>query len=152
MKSSDPKIDPSLRAFTKRWMKSLNRPRASTTLGYFFVGLFILFWSSSITSLTGFYLQKVWGTLVFLGIALILSLTTLLIVRLMALLGLDRSIRSALLFSAVIGPYVNMLAQQNWKISVVSHVLGFIAAIAAFLCSLLLDRLLATPVRKQDEE
>jgi hypothetical protein len=152
MKPSDDKIDASMQAYARRWMKSLDRPRPSTTLGYFFVGLFILFWSSSLTELTGLDLRKFLGVLVFLGFALILTLLTLLIVWIMTRLGLDRPTRSAFLLSAVVGPYVNMVAEQTWKMSVVSHVLGFLGAILAFLASLSLDKLLAKSAHKPGEE
>lgn len=152
MKSSEQKIDASMQAFAKRWMKSLNKPRASTTLGYFFVGLFILFWSTSLTVLLGFDLRKGFGTLVFIGVGLALTFATLSVVRLMALLGIDRPIRSAFLFSAVIGPYVTSLADHAWNLPVVSHVVGFAVAILAFLLSLSLDKLLVRAPQKPVEE
>jgi hypothetical protein len=152
MKSSDQRIDTSLRAFARRWMKTFDRPRPSTTLGYFSVGLFVLFWSSSLSKQTGFNLNSIWGTLVFLGFVVILTLTSMLIVHILARLGIDRPTRSALLFSAVIGPYVNMLTARAWNISVVSHILGFLAGILAFLTSLLLDKLIAKPPSKQGED
>lgn len=151
MKSPDQKIDASMQAFAKRWMKSLNRPRASTTLGYFFVGLFILFWSTSLTVVLGFELRKGFGTLVFIGIALALTFGTLSVVRLMALLGIDRSTRSAFLFSAVIGPYANSLAEHAWNLPAVSHIVGFAGAILAFLLSLSLDKLLQRAQQKPVE-
>jgi hypothetical protein len=151
MKPSDQKIDASMQAYAKRWLKSLDRPRPSTTLGYFFAGLFILFWSSSLTTLLGFDLKKGWGSLVFLGVALLLTLLTLVFIRLMAILGLDRPMRSALLFSAVMGPYAYMAAYHALNQPVVSHVIGFIASILAFLASLMLDRLLSKATHKTDK-
>jgi hypothetical protein len=148
MKSPDQKIDASVQAFAKRWMSSLDRPRVSTTLGYFFVGLFLLFWSSAITSLLGFDLNKGIGVFVFIGVGILVVFPTIFFVKLMARLGVDRPTRSAFLFSAVIGPYVNMVAQQAWHIPVLSHMLGFVAAIFAFLFSLLLDRLIDSARRK----
>ncbi len=151
MKPPDQKIDASLQAYAKRWMKSLDRPRPTTTLGYFFVGLFILFWSSSLTSLVGYDIKKGWGALVFLGIAILLTLPTMIVVRIMALLGVDRPTRSAFLFSAVIGPYINMVADHAWRLATISHILGFFSAILAFLVSLLLDRLVDRHSRAPDE-
>ncbi len=150
MKTPDEKIDASLQAFARRWMKSMDRPRASTTLGYFFAGLFILFWSSSLTNVLGFDLKKGWGTLVFVGIGLLITLPTLFLNRIMALVGMDRPSRSALLFSAVIGPYVYMAADHAWNVWVISHILGFAASILAFLISLGLDRLIDRTARKPD--
>ncbi len=151
MKSTD-KMDASMKAYAKRWMKSLDKPRPSTTLGYFFVGLFILFWSSSVIGLLGFDLKNLIGALVFIGIGFGLTLVTLLFVRVMALVGIDRPTRSACLFSAVIGPYVNMLTYHAWNLPSVSHILGFMAAILAFLSSIVLDRLLARPSHKERED
>ena len=152
MKPPDSKLDASMQAFAKRWMKSLDKPRATTTLGYFFVGLFILFWSSSLTIYLGFELKKGVGTLVFIGLSILLTLTTLLAIRLMAVIGVDRPTRSALLFSAVIGPYVNMMVEHTWKMPTISHIAGFLASIFSFLLSLVLDRLFARPTRKTGED
>ncbi len=151
VKHPDHRIDATMQAFAKRWMKSMDQPRPSTTLGYFFAGLFILFWSSSLTTLLGYDVKKGWGALVFVGVALLLTLPTLFFIRLMAVVGIDRPTRSALLFSAVIGPYAYMAADHTWSIWVISHILGFIASILAFLASLGLDRLLARTSQKQDK-
>jgi hypothetical protein len=148
LKPPDDKIDASMRAFARRWMNSIDKPRPSTSLGYFFVGLFTLFWASSLTNLLGFDLRKGWGSLVFIGLAVLIILPVIIIVRLMARIGLDRPIRSAFLFSAVIGPYVDLVADHAWNLSVVSHMLGFAASILAFLASLLLDRLLARSAKQ----
>jgi hypothetical protein len=142
MRLPDQKIDAPMRAYAKRWMKSLDRQRASTTLGYFFVGLFILFWSSSLTTMLGFNLKKGFGSLVFIGVGLLLMFSTLLIIRIMAKIGLDRPTRSAIMLSAVIGPYVNLAVYHAWNSPVISHIVGFIASIFAFLISLLLDKML----------
>ena len=152
MKPPDEKIDASMQAEAKRWLKSLDRPRPSTTLGYFFVGLFILFWSSSLTLFLGYDVKKGWGALVFLGIAILVTLPAMVSVRLMAIIGIDRPTRSAFLFSAVIGPYIDMVADHAWKMPTVSHILGFFSAILAFLISLLLDRLIDRPAHKPDEQ
>jgi hypothetical protein len=132
MKPPDRKGDADMKLVEKKWMNLIFWPRASTTLGYFFVSFFILFWSSSLTTQTGFSLKNIWGILVFLGFILILTLIILLIVSVLTSLGLDRPTRSALLFSAVIGPYADLVAEHAWKIPVISHVLGFLAAILAF--------------------
>jgi len=139
----DRKIEASIRAYAKRWMKSLDKPRASTTLGYFFVGLFILIWSTSLTNILGFDLKKGYGSLVFIGVGISLTSAALLIIRVMAMIGIDRPTRSAIMLSAVIGPYVNMATYHAWESPVISHIVGFIASILAFLISLLLDKLLA---------
>jgi hypothetical protein len=148
MKPLDRKLNASVPVTEKKWINSIFWPRASSTLGYFFVSLFILFWSSSLINQTGFSLKNIWGILVLLGFILIFALITLLIASVLSILGLDRPTRSALFFSAVIGPYVDLLVEHAWKISVISHILGFLAAILAFLSSFLLDKLLAKSLRK----
>jgi hypothetical protein len=142
MRLPDQKIDAPMRAYAKRWMKSLDRPRPSTTLGYFFVGLFILFWSSSVTTILGFDLKNGFGSLVFIGVGLSFTLATRMIVHVMAMIGVDRPIRSAFMLSAVIGPYVNLAAYHAWNLPVISHIAGFIASIVVFIISLLLDKML----------
>lgn len=142
MQSPEDKIDVAMQSYAKRWMKSLSQPRASTTLGYFFVGLFILFWSSSLTTLMGFDLKKGYGILIFIGVGLILTLPTIFINWIMAKIGLVRPIRSALWLSAIIGPYVNLTTYNSWNVPVISHIAGFIASILAFIFSFLLDKTL----------
>ncbi len=142
MRSPEDKIDAYMQAYAKRWMKSLDRPRPSTTLGYFFVGFFILFWSTSLTTTLGFNLKKGFGTLVFIGVGLLLTSVTLLVIHFMARMGVDRPIRSAFMLSAVIGPYVNLAAYHTWNLPVISQIAGYIASILAFLISLLLDKML----------
>jgi hypothetical protein len=139
MQFQDRKIDAAMQSYAKRWMKSIDRPRASTTLGYFFIGLFILFWSSSITSLLGFDFKIGYGTLIFVTLGLTLSLTIIFINRFMEKIGLDRPIRSALFLSALVGPYVNLITYNAWNRPVISHIVGFIASIFTFTISYLLD-------------
>src|SRR4030065_2444359 len=115
MQSPERKIDIAMQSYAKSWMKSLDRPRASTTLGYFFVGLFILFWSSSLTSLLGFNLNKGYGALIFVVIGLTLTFTTIFMNRIMAKIGLERPIRSDLLLSALVGPYINLTTYNFWS-------------------------------------
>ena len=90
----------------------------------------------------GFDLKKGFGSLVFIAVGLTLTFIALLIIRLMAKIGIDRPTRSAMMLSAVIGPYVNMAAYHAWESPVISHIAGFIASILAFLLSLLLDKML----------
>ena len=139
MQSPERKIDIAMQSYAKSWMKSLDRPRASTTLGYFFVGLFILFWSSSLTSLLDFTLNKEYGALIFVVIGLTLTFTTIFMNRIMAKIGLERPIRSALLLSALVGPYINLTTYNSWSLPVISHMAGFIASILTFIFSYLLD-------------
>jgi hypothetical protein len=140
MQPSEDKIEHAMQSYAKKWMKSLDRPRASTTLGYFFVGLFILYWSSSLTSLLGYKINQGLGVIIFVGIGAGLFLVTFFTNRLMAKMGLDRPVRSAIWLSAVIGPYVNLVAFHAWQSPVLSHLVGFAAAVGSFLISIFLDK------------
>ena len=139
MQFQDRKIDVAMQSYARRWMKSIDRPRASTTLGYFFIGLFILFWSSSISSLLGFEVKKGYGTLIFVAVGLTLTFIIILVNRFMVKIGLERPIRSALFLSALVGPYVNQTTYNSWNLPVISHLAGFIASILTFTISYLLD-------------
>jgi len=139
MQFQDRKIDAEMQSYARKWMKSIDRPRASTTLGYFFIGLFILFWSSSISSLLGFDFKMGYGTLIFVAVGLILTFSIILVNRFMVNIGLERPIRSALFFSALVGPYVNQTTYNSWNLPVISHIAGFIASILTFTISYLLD-------------
>jgi len=140
MKLSDHQIDASMKAYAKKWLKTLDQSRPSTTLGYFFTGLFILFWSSSITHLLGYDLSQIAGSLIFVGLLFVSGFVMWLLVRIMAIMGINRPTRSALLLSAVMGPYIYMAVYQKLNLAVISHISGFLASIFAFLASLMLDR------------
>ena len=151
MKISEDQIDASIKAYAKKWMKSLDRPRPSTTLGYFFAGLFILFWSSALTHALGFDVNTVLGALVFTGTLFILIFLMWLIIHLMAGFGINRPTRSALLLSAIIGPYVYMSVYQQWNSVAISHISGFVASIGAFIFSFLLDKILTKNTKENGE-
>jgi hypothetical protein len=90
----------------------------------------------------GYDLKKGFGALIFIGVGLSLTLATILLNRVMAIIGLDRPIRSAVCLCAVIGPYVNLATYHTWNSPVISHIAGFIASIGSFLISILLDKVL----------
>jgi hypothetical protein len=150
MRSKDPIIDKAMQSYAKNWLKSTNRQRASTTLGYFFVGLFILFWSSSITTFLGLDLKKGYGVLFFIFFGLSLTFIAIYVNKIMAKIGLERPIRSALFMSALIGPYVYLSTYNAWNLPVISHIAGFFASILTFVLSYLLDTLLGSYLKKSD--
>jgi hypothetical protein len=150
MQHPENKIDAAMQSYANKWMKSLSHPRASTTLGYFFVGLFILFWSSSLTRQFGFDLKKGVGTLIFIGTLLLLSFSAIFVNNIMAKIGLERAVRSALWLSAVIGPYVSLTTYHKWNLPVVSHISGFAVAILTFNLSFQLDKLLEKYLQHKD--
>jgi hypothetical protein len=139
MQFLDRKIDAAMQSYARKWMESIDRPRASTTLGYFFIGLFILFWSSSISSTVGFDFKKGYGALIFVAVGLIMAYTITLVNKFMEKIGLERPIRSALFLSAVIGPFVNQTTFNSLSLPAISHIVGFIASILTFIISYLLD-------------
>jgi hypothetical protein len=148
MQFKDRKIDEAMQSYAKQWMKSIDRPRASTTLGYFFIGLFVLFWSSSITSILSFDLKKGYGALIFIAVGLILTLIVIFLNKFMVKIGLARPIRSALFLSAVVGPYVNQTTINSWNLPVISHLVAFIASVLTFIISYLLDTTLGKYSKK----
>jgi hypothetical protein len=139
MQFQDRKIDAAMQSFAKKWMKSMDRPRVSTSLGYFFIGVFILLWSSSISSLLGFKFNVGQGVIIFVAVGLILSLIIIFINKFLVIINLERPIRSALFLSALIGPYINLTTYNSWNLPVISHLAGFIASIMTFTISYLLD-------------
>lgn len=143
MKIVDRKIDNAVQSYWKNWLNSLERPHASVILSNIVLTFSILFWSASLTTQFGFDLKKGPGILVFIAIWLFISLGILLVTLLMAKLGVERRIRSALLLAAIIGPYINLIAYLAWDRPTVSHILGFVSSIIAFLFSLVLDKILS---------
>ena len=139
MQSPEHKINTAMQSFAKIWMKSIDQPRVFTTAGYFFVCLFILFWSSSITVLLDFDIKNGYGTVIFIVIGLSLTLVTIYINKMMSKIGLERPIRSALLLSALVGPYVNLTVYNSCNLPVFSHIAGFLASVLTFICSYLID-------------
>jgi len=150
MQTPDNKIDTAMQAYAKKWLSSLDNRRPSTSLGYFFVGFFLLIWSSSLTTQLGYDLKKGIGALIFIGIGLGLTLIIIMTNSLMTKVGLGRPIRSAIWLSAIIGPYINLSIYHLWKIPIVSHMIGFAAAILAFLISITLDKVLERKPKKAD--
>lgn len=143
MKLLDQKIDDFIKDYSKRWLKSLDIPRASTIISNLVIGFSVLFWSATLTAMIGYDLKKGFGTLIFIGIWVSFSLVILLVNRALAKLAVDRSTRSAFMFSAIIGSYVDLVAYRAWSLPVISHLAGFAGSIVAFLFSLLVDKLLA---------
>jgi hypothetical protein len=150
MRLNESKIDIAMRSYAKKWIKSTNQQRVSTTLGYFFVGLFILFWSSSITTFLGLDLKSGYGALFFVFIGISLTFITIYLNKLMAKIGLKRPIRSALFLSALIGPYTYLSTYNAWNLPVISHIAGFFASVLTFILCYLLDTFLVSYLEKTD--
>lgn len=130
-----------MRTIARQWLKNFDRPRPSTSIGFFFCGVFVFIWSSTITRTFGFDPYKDWGVAVFISFGLILAYTLILVNSLLSRLGLVRSLRSAFLFSALIGPFLAITTYNNSKIPVWGHLAGFGSALIAFCISLVVDQL-----------
>ena len=152
MKLLDLKIDDFMRDYSRKWLKSLDIPRASTILSNLLIGFSVLFWSATITTMLGYDLKKGVGTLIFIGVWLSFSLTILLVNQMLGKLGVDRSLRSAFMSSAIVGPYVDLVTYRAWNLPVISHIVGFAGSILVFLFSLLVDRLHATATQPVTED
>ena len=142
MKLLDHKIDATVQEYSKKWLKSLERPRVSTILSNFLISFLYLFWSSALTTMFGFNLKKGIGTLIFIGIWLAFTLATFLALRAFSKLGVDRPISSAFLLSTITGLYVNLVTYHDWDLPVLSHMIGFGCSIVVFLFILIVDKLL----------
>ena len=150
MKIVDRKIYTAVQSYWRRWMNSLERPRVTVILSNFVITFFILFWAASLTTQLGYDLKKGIGTLIFIGIWFLISLVVFSGSRLMAKLGVDRVIRSALMLAAVIGPYFNLIAYRAWNQPTLSHILGFVGSILVFLFCVILDKVvLRTPAQPE---
>ncbi len=148
MKIIDRKIDAAIQSYWRRWMNSLERPRAIVMLSNFVITFLILFWSASLTSQLGYDLRKGSGTLIFIGIWFIISLVVLSGSRLMSTLGIDRATRSALILAIALGPYFNLIAYRAWNQFALSQILAFVGSILVFILMLILDKVLSrTPTQ-----
>jgi hypothetical protein len=150
MRSPEHKINAAMQSYAKKWMKSIDQPRIFTSPGYFFVGLFILFWSSSITVLLDFDIKNGYGTVIFIVIGLSLTLVTIYINKIMSKIGLERPLRSALMLSALVGPYVNLIVYNSFNLPVISHIAGFLASVLTFIFSYLFDTSMGRRFNKSD--
>jgi hypothetical protein len=138
--SPDP-IDQAMRSHAKQYLKTLDRPRpGSTSLGFYFAGIFIFLWASSLTGELGYTPFQGLGIAIFFGIGLGLAALLVGINRLLSKMGLSRPLRSALWFSAVSGPYLAIAARSRWENPVWGHLAGFATTILAFCISLVLDK------------
>ena len=139
--SPDP-IDQAMRAHAKEYLKTLNRPRpGSTSLGFFFAGVFVFIWASNLTNELGYIPLNGIGIAIFLGIGVGLAALLIGINSLLAKMGLSRTLRSALWLSAVCGPYLTIAARGRWDNPVWGHLAGFAATLLAFCISLVVDKL-----------
>jgi hypothetical protein len=141
MKNPINKHDEEMQDYARKWMKSLDKPRFSTNISYFFLVIFLLVWASTLTNQMGYIPLRGVGMLITLGIIAVLILILLATNHILAKIGLSKAIRSALWFSALIGPYISIIAINNWGNSALSHIVGVFSALLGFNISYALDRL-----------
>ncbi len=139
MQSPDQNHNSSQENDTDSWMKSIAQPSNTTPLGYFFVGMSILFWSSSLTKLFGYDHTHGYGGLIFSAVGLTLTFLTIFVNRLMVKMGLGKSVRSGLWMSAVVGSYVT-LTTYPWGIPIFSNIAGFLTSILTFIVTYQVDK------------
>lgn len=131
--------DSTKQSYLDNLVKVMNQPHASTTLGYFFVGMSILLWSSSVTELLGFNQQMGIGGMIFSAVGLSLTILTILANQLMVKVGIERPVRSSLWMSAIAGSYVS-LTTYPWGIPIFSEIGGFATSIIVFIATYILDK------------
>lgn len=139
MDSSDEDKATSKQSYIDNLIKIMNQPHTTTTLGYFFVGMSILLWSSSVTELFGYDHHEGYGGLIFSAVGLSLTLSTIFVNKLMMIVGLERPIRSSLWLSAIAGSYIT-ITTYPWGIPIFSEIAGFATAIFVFLVSYQIDK------------
>jgi hypothetical protein len=142
MSQSRDEFDKAVQESVHNSMQSLRRPRTTTNLGNFFGALFVFFWASSLTNQLGYQPFRGTGIIVFIGLLVGIGAALIFFDSLLGRSGINRSTRSAIWFSAVIGPYISILAMNNWGENVLSHMAGFAGTALAFWASYLLDKFL----------
>jgi hypothetical protein len=135
------KIDLILHAYSKNWLKSLERARPSTSLGFYLTGMFVFLWASALTVQLGYNPGQPVGGLFFVGIGLGLAITAIFANKLLARTGIDRPTRSALWLGALVGPYVSLAIEIQGLNPTTSHLAGFGSAVFLFWLSIQIDKL-----------
>ena len=141
MQQPHDKYDKVMQDYAKKWMKSLDKPRYSTSMGTFFVLIFLFIWASTLTNQLGYVPMQGSGIVVFLALIIALGLGCYFINSLLTQIGFPKSIRSAIWFSALIGPYLGIVAINNLQNPVLSHLIGVTSSIISFILSFGLDKL-----------
>lgn len=133
------KYDQAMREYAREWMKSLDRPRYSTNIGTFFVIIFLFIWASTLTSQLGYTPRQGFGIFVFIIIGVALGFGSYIFNYLLSLIGFPKPVRSAIWFSVLIGPYLGIVAINNLKNPILSHIIGVASGVIAFVLSYGLD-------------
>jgi sensor histidine kinase YesM len=136
------KSNKEMQEYARKWMRSLNQSRYSTNISNFFTAIFIFFWSSTLTNHLGYTPFNGFGFIVILCIAIVIILALLFTNSILSTIGFSKSIRSALWFSALVGPYISIIAINNWRNPTLSHIAGVFSSVIAFLISFVLDKVL----------
>jgi FtsH-binding integral membrane protein len=80
------------------------------------------------------------GIIIFFSIGAGFIISSIFINTILTKLGFEKPLRSALWFSALVGPYISIVAINNWDNPALSHITGVVTAILAFVLSYFLDR------------
>ncbi len=99
-------------------------------------------WVSSLIKEWGYVGYRGPGFFIGFGLFFIVVLGVAALDIFMAFISLNKIIRSAIWFSAFLGPYVSVMVLEKWGIPVWSHIAGSVSVLLAFSLSWLLDRFL----------
>ena len=106
------------------------------------MGYVVYTWVSSLIKEWGYVGYRGPGLYIGFGLFFVGVLSVAAIDIFMALMNLNKIIRSAIWFSAILGPYMSVMVLEKWGIPVWSHIAGSVSVLLAFSLSWLLDRLL----------
>jgi hypothetical protein len=140
MQKPQDKYDEAMQDYARKWMRTLDKPRHSTNISIFFIAIFIFIWSSTLTNLLGYVPLEGLGIIIFFSIGAGFIISSIFINTILTKLGFEKPLRSALWFSALVGPYISIVAINNWDNPALSHITGVVTAILAFVLSYFLDR------------
>ena len=113
-------------------MHTSDHPPYRPAVGAFLLGLLGYQWVAAILKGWGYVPYRSPG--LFIGLALFIgfALSALLVDFLLARILPQQALRSALWFSAVLGPYAGLLAFSTWGEPIASHIVGIVTTLLAF--------------------
>lgn len=140
MQKQPDNFDKVMQDYARKWMKTLDRPRYSTSISIFFIAIFIFLWSTTLTTGMGYKPLEGFGFVISISIALGFIIASVFINMILMKIGISKPIRSGLWFSAFVGPYISIVTINNWDNPALSHIAGVSLSLFAFVISFLLDR------------
>jgi hypothetical protein len=152
MKNPHDKYDTAMQEYARKWIRTLDRPHYSNSISIFFIAIFIFLWSSALTRQSGYTPLKGFGIIIFFSIIALFIFILIVMNTILAKIGFSRPIRAALWFSALIGPYISIVLINSLENPPISHFIGFVSSVLAFILSYSLDRVFVRdPTQIADE-